>query len=224
MPQAMNNKPVRVLIADDHDIVRAGIRMLLDAQTDIEVVGEASSGTEAIELAGSLEPDVILMDISMPGVTGIEATRAIKEANSRVEIVGLTMHAEDRYFFQLLQAGASGYVVKGASPHELLDAVRAASRGEAYIHSSLQRKLIGDYVSRAEANDQGSTLKNLTERELEVLRLIVDGLTSREIADSLVISSNTVDRHRQNIMSKLGLHNRAELVRYAISKGLVEVD
>ena len=220
----MSDKPVRVLIADDHDIVRAGIRMLLDAQPDIEVVGEASSGTEAIELAGSLEPDVILMDISMPGVTGIEATRVIKEANSRVEIVGLTMHAEDRYFFQLLQAGASGYVVKGASPHELLDAVRAASRGEAYIHSSLQRKLIGDYVSRAEANDQGSTLKNLTERELEVLRLIVDGLTSREIADSLVISSNTVDRHRQNIMSKLGLHNRAELVRYAISKGLVEVD
>ena len=220
----MSDKPVRVLIADDHDIVRAGIRMLLDAQPDIEVVGEASSGTEAIELAGSLEPDVVLMDISMPGVTGIEATRAIKKTNSRIEIVGLTMHAEDRYFFQLLQAGASGYVVKGASPHELLDAVRAASRGEAYIHSSLQRKLIGDYVSRAEANDQGSTLKNLTERELEVLRLIVDGLTSREIADSLVISPNTVERHRQNIMNKLGLHNRAELVRYAISKGLVEVD
>ena len=220
----MSEKPVRVLIVDDHDIVRAGIRMLLDAQPDMAVVGEASDGREAIEMAGSMKPDVVLMDISMPGVTGIEATRVIKEANSRVEIVGLTMHAEDRYFFQLLQAGASGYVVKGASPHELLDAVRAASRGEAYIHSSLQRKLIGDYVSRAEANDQGSTLKNLTERELEVLRLIVDGLTSREIADSLVISSNTVDRHRQNIMSKLGLHNRAELVRYAISKGLVEVD
>jgi len=220
----MSEKLVRVLIADDHDIVRAGIRMLLDAQPDMAVVGEASDGKEAIEMAGSMKPDVVLMDISMPGTTGIEATRAIKKANSRIEIVGLTMHAEDRYFFQLLQAGASGYVVKGAAPRELLEAVRAASRGEAYIHPSLQRKLIGDYVSRTEGSDQASMLADLTGRELEVLRLIVDGLTSREIAESLVISPNTVERHRQNIMSKLGLHNRAELVRYAISKGLVEVE
>ncbi|MCH7971290.1 MAG: response regulator transcription factor [Chloroflexi bacterium] len=220
----MSEKLVRVLIVDDHDIVRAGIRMLLDAQPDMAVVGEASDGKEAIEMAGSMKPDVVLMDISMPGTTGIEATRAIKKADSRIEIVGLTMHAEDRYFFQLLQAGASGYVVKGAAPRELLEAVRAASRGEAYIHPSLQRKLIGDYVSRTEGSDQASMLADLTERELEVLRLIVDGLTSREIAESLVISPNTVERHRQNIMSKLGLHNRAELVRYAISKGLVEVE
>ena len=220
----MSEKLVRVLIVDDHDIVRAGIRMLLDAQPDMAVVGEASDGKEAIEMAGSMKPDVVLMDISMPGTTGIEATRAIKKANSRIEIVGLTMHAEDRYFFQLLQAGASGYVVKGAAPRELLEAVRAASRGEAYIHPSLQRKLIGDYVSRTEGSGQASMLADLTERELEVLRLIVDGLTSREIAESLVISPNTVERHRQNIMSKLGLHNRAELVRYAISKGLVEVE
>ena len=220
----MSEKLVRVLIVDDHDIVRAGIRMLLDAQTDMAVIGEASDGKEAIEMAGSMKPDVVLMDISMPGTTGIEATRAIKKADSRIEIVGLTMHAEDRYFFQLLQAGASGYVVKGAAPRELLEAVRAASRGEAYIHPSLQRKLIGDYVSRTEGSDQASMLADLTERELEVLRLIVDGLTSREIAESLVISPNTVERHRQNIMSKLGLHNRAELVRYAISKGLVEVE
>ncbi|MCH8911458.1 MAG: response regulator transcription factor [Chloroflexi bacterium] len=220
----MSEKLVRVLIVDDHDIVRAGIRMLLDAQPDMAVVGEASDGKEAIEMAGSMKPDVVLMDISMPGTTGIEATRAIKKADSRIEIVGLTMHAEDRYFFQLLQAGASGYVVKGAAPRELLEAVRAASRGEAYIHPSLQRKLIGDYVSRTEGSGQASMLADLTERELEVLRLIVDGLTSREIAESLVISPNTVERHRQNIMSKLGLHNRAELVRYAISKGLVEVE
>ena len=220
----MSEKVVRVLIVDDHDIVRAGIRMLLDAQPDMAVIGEASDGKEAIEMAGSMKPDVVLMDISMPGTTGIEATRTIKKANPRIEIVGLTMHAEDRYFFQLLQAGASGYVVKGAAPRELLEAVRAASRGEAYIHPSLQRKLIGDYVSRTEGSDQASMLADLTGRELEVLRLIVDGLTSREIAESLVISPNTVERHRQNIMSKLGLHNRAELVRYAISKGLVEVE
>lgn len=220
----MSEKLVRVLIVDDHDIVRAGIRMLLDAQPDMAVIGEASDGKEAIEMAGSMKPDVVLMDISMPGTTGIEATRAIKKTNSQIEVVGLTMHAEDRYFFQLLQAGASGYVVKGAAPRELLEAVRAASRGEAYIHPSLQRKLIGDYVSRTEGSDQASMLADLTGRELEVLRLIVDGLTSREIAESLVISPNTVERHRQNIMSKLGLHNRAELVRYAISKGLVEVE
>ncbi|MCI0852093.1 MAG: response regulator transcription factor, partial [Chloroflexi bacterium] len=175
----MSEKLVRVLIVDDHDIVRAGIRMLLDAQPDMAVIGEASDGKEAIEMAGSMKPDVVLMDISMPGTTGIEATRAIKKANSRIEIVGLTMHAEDRYFFQLLQAGASGYVVKGAAPRELLEAVRAASRGEAYIHPSLQRKLIGDYVSRTEGSDQASMLADLTGRELEVLRLIVDGLTSR---------------------------------------------
>ena len=220
----MSEKQVRVLIADDHDIVRAGIRMLLDAQPDMAVVGEASNGKEAVEMANTMQPDVVLMDISMPDVTGIEATREIKQTHSQIEIVGLTMHAEDRYFFQLLQAGASGYVVKGAAPHELLEAVRAAFRGEAYIHPSLQRKLIGDYVSRSDGGDQKSKLSDLTERELEVLRLIVDGKTSREIAESLVISSNPVERHRQNIMAKLGLHNRAELVRYAISKGLVEVD
>ncbi len=220
----MGDKPVRVLIADDHDIVRAGIRMLLDSQPDMAVIGEANNGKEAIEMVNSMKPDVVLMDISMPEVTGVEATRAIKQANPQVEIVGLTMHAEDRYFFQLLQAGASGYVVKGASPNELLDAVRAASRGQAYIHPSLQRKLIGDYVSRSDSNDQSSMLSDLTGREIEVLRHIVDGLTSREIAVALVISANTVERHRQNIMAKLGLHNRAELVRYAISKGLVEVE
>lgn len=220
----MSEKQIRVLIADDHDIVRAGIRMLLDAQPNMVVIGEASNGKEVVEMANSMQPDVILMDISMPDASGIEATREIKQTNSEVEIVGLTMHAEDRYFFQLLQAGASGYVVKGAAPHELLEAVRAASRGEAYIHPSLQRKLIGDYVSRSGGGGQGAKLSDLTERELEVLRLIVDGNTSREIAESLVISSNTVERHRQNIMAKLGLHNRAELVRYAISKGLVEVD
>jgi two-component system response regulator NreC len=220
----MGEKQIRVLIADDHDIVRAGIRMLLDAQQDMTVVGEASNGKEAIEMATTMSPDVVLMDISMPDVNGIKATREIKQTIPQMEIVGLTMHAEDRYFFQLLQAGASGYLVKGAAPHELLEAVRAASRGEAYIHPTLQRKLIGDYVSRSEGGDQNSVLSDLTERELEVLRLIVDGKTSREIGASLVISSNTVERHRQNIMAKLGLHNRAELVRYAIRKGLVEVD
>ncbi len=220
----MGENRIRVLIADDHDIVRAGIRLLLEGQADIEVIGEARDGAESVTLAGSLLPDVVLMDISMPEISGIDATKSIKQAHPDVEVVGLTMHADDRYFFQLLKAGASGYVVKGGAPHELLEAVRAAARGEAYIHPSLAPKLIKDYVARADAGDRDAAMGGLTPREQEVLQLIVDGLTSREIAERLVISANTVERHRANIMDKLNLHNRAELVRYAIARGLVEID
>jgi two-component system response regulator NreC len=215
-------KLIRVLIVDDHDIVRAGIRLLLDGQPDIEVIGEASDGAEGVHLVGSAAPDVVLMDISMPKMSGIEATAAIREAHPDVEVVGLTMHADDRYFFQLLKAGASGYVIKGGSPHELLEAVRAAHRGEAYIHPSLARKLVGDYVARAQSGDAGASLDGLTEREREVLEHIANGLTSREIGGELVISPNTVERHRANIMAKLDLHNKAALVRYAVRKGLVD--
>ncbi|MEE8364079.1 MAG: response regulator transcription factor [Dehalococcoidia bacterium] len=218
----MAEKLIRVLIVDDHDIVRAGIRLLLDGQPDIEVIGEASDGAESVRLVGSAAPDVVLMDISMPKMSGIEATAAIRKAHPDVEVVGLTMHADDRYFFQLLKAGASGYVIKGGSPHELLEAVRAAHRGEAYIHPSLARKLVGDYVARAQSGDAGASLDGLTEREREVLEHIANGLTSREIGGKLVISPNTVERHRANIMAKLDLHNKAALVRYAVRKGLVD--
>lgn len=220
----MNDNVIRVLIADDHDIVRAGIKMLLDSQPDIEVVGEANDGNEAVELANAHQPHVVVMDISMPGMSGIDATRVIKQRFDNVEVIGLTMHADDRYFFELLKAGASGYVVKGAATDDLLEAVRAASRGEAYIHPTLARKLISDYAVRAEAQSEDGLSNVLTEREREVLRLIADGATSKEIADRLVISANTVDRHRSNIMAKLDLHNKAELIRYAISRGIVSSD
>lgn len=220
----MNDKEIRVLIADDHDIVRAGIKMLLDSQPDIEVVGEANDGNEAVELVIARQPHVVIMDISMPGMSGIDATKVIKQRFDNVEVIGLTMHADDRYFFELLKAGASGYVVKGAAPDDLLEAVRAASRGEAYIHPTLARKLISDYAVRAEAQSDNGLAGTLTEREREVLRLIADGATSKEIADRLVISANTVDRHRSNIMAKLDLHNKAELIRYAISRGIVSSD
>ena len=218
----MPDRPIRILIADDHEIVRAGIRLLVNGQADMEVIGEARDGAESVKLAVATAPDVVLMDISMPVMTGIEATRAIKASNSEIEIVGLTMHADERYFFELLKAGASGYVVKGGAPHELLEAIRAVARGQAYIHPSVAGRLIGDFVKRAEAGK--AELDGITDRERQVLELIARGLTGREIAKQLEISANTVDRHRSNIMAKLDLHNKAELVRYAIRKGLIEAD
>lgn len=218
----MPDRPIRVLIADDHEIVRAGIRLLLNGHADIEVIAEARDGAEAVALTATTRPDVVLMDISMPVMTGIEATRAIKANNDGVEIVGLTMHADERYFFELLKAGASGYVVKGGAPHELLEAIRAAARGEAYIHPSVAGRLIGDFVERARAGE--AELDGITDRERQVLELIARGLTGREIAELLEISANTVDRHRSNIMTKLDLHNKAELVRYAVRKGLIAAD
>lgn len=212
---------VRVLIADDHSILRSGVKLLIEAESDMEVVGEASNGAEAVSLTRSLNPDVVVMDISMPDMSGIEATRAIKARHEDTNVVGLTMHSEDRYFFELLKAGAAGYVLKGGSPHELIDAIRAAARGEAYIHPALAGKLIRGFAQQSGSSESSSRTDGLTEREMEVVRLIADGKTGREIADVLVISPNTVDRHRSNIMSKLGMHNKAELVRYAVERGLV---
>ncbi len=218
----MPDRPIRILIADDHEIVRAGIRLLVNGQADMEVIAEARDGAEAVALTATTEPDVVLMDISMPEMSGIEATRAIKASHGGIEIVGLTMHADERYFFELLKAGASGYVVKVGAQHELLEAIRAAARGQAYIHPSVAGRLIGDFVQRAEAGE--ANLDGLTDRERQVLELIALGLTGREIAKRLEISANTVDRHRSNIMAKLDLHNKAELVRYAVRKGLIAAD
>lgn len=217
----MNHEKITVLIADDHAILRSGVRLLIESEDDMTVVGEAGDGREAVRLVQSLQPDVVVMDISMPELTGIEATREIKANKSDTNIVGLTMHSDDRYFFELLSAGAAGYVVKGGAPHELIDAIRAAANGDAYVHPSLAGKLIKGFAQRAgqeSADDRGS---QLTEREKEVVTLIADGKTGREIAKVLVISPNTVDRHRTNIMSKLDMHNKAELVRYAVEQGLV---
>ena len=213
--------PIRVLIADDHSILRSGVRLLIEAEADMEVVGEASNGSEAVSQAHALIPDVIVMDISMPDMSGIEATRTIKAEHESTNVVGLTMHSDDRYFFELLKAGAAGYVLKGGSPHELIDAIRAAARGEAYIHPALAGKLIQVFAQQSGQVDGRSRSDGLTEREMEVVRLIADGLTSREIAERLIISPNTVERHRSNIMSKLDMHNKAELVRYAVERGLV---
>jgi two-component system, NarL family, response regulator NreC len=216
--------PIRILLVDDHAVVRAGLRMLLGADPELQIVGEAENGAQALRLTDELAPDVVLMDISMPDMNGIEATRKIKEQNPNVVVLALTMHEDDQYFFEMLAAGASGYVPKRAAPNDLLSAIHAVHGGGVFLFPSVARALVQDYVQRAaRAGAAGHSFDVLTEREREVLALIAQGLSNQEIADQLVISAKTVNRHRENIMAKLNLHSRVELVRYAIEKGLIDI-
>jgi two-component system, NarL family, response regulator NreC len=215
---------IRLMLADDHEIVRAGLRMLLSTQDDIEIVAEVDDGKVAVERAKELKPDVVLMDISLPGLDGFEATRQIKRALPHTAILALTMHESDEYFFKMMQAGASGYVPKKAAPTDLVTAIRTVHEGNVFLYPSLAKALVRDYMGRATQGDDRAALDGLTDREQEVLRLIADGQTNQEIADKLTISVKTVERHRANIMGKLNLHSRTELVKYAIRKGLIEVE
>jgi Response regulator containing a CheY-like receiver domain and an HTH DNA-binding domain len=212
---------IRVLIADDHAMVRDGVRMILEAQTDITVVGEASDGQEALEKAHSLLPDVVLMDIAMPVMTGLQATEAIKRELPQIQVVVVTMHEDYQYFFEVLRAGASGYVLKGASSADLLAAVRAAHEGGVYLHPNVAKNLVADYVKRMEPGEEKAHYDGLSERERQVLTLVAEGRTSQQIADQLYLSINTVQTHRAHIMEKLKLQNRAELIRYALRKGFI---
>jgi two-component system response regulator NreC len=212
----------RLLLVDDHAVVRSGLRMLLSAESDVEVVGEASTAREAIDAAQAISPDVILMDIGLPDLSGIEATREIKKRLPKVAVVALTIHEDEEYFFKMLEAGASAYVPKRAAPEELLTAIRAAAAGEVYLYPSLAKLLVTDYLNQEHAPDLKANLDGLTDREREVLSYLAEGTSNEEIAVSLVISPKTVERHRENIMRKLQLHSRAELVRYAIRKGIIE--
>ena len=213
---------VRVLIVDDQAIVRDGVRMILEAQPDIEVVGEASDGREALEAARHLSPDVVLMDIAMPGMNGLEATAAIKQELPDVQVLVLTMHEDYEYFFELLRSGASGYVLKGASSSDLVSAIRAVHQGGVYLHPALAKNLVSDYVKQMEPGEDRARYDGLSDRERQVLKLVAEGKTSQQIADELFLSVNTVQTHRSHIMEKLGLHNRTDLIRYALRKGLVE--
>ncbi len=212
---------IRVLIADDHAIVREGVRMILEAQPDMEVVGEAGDGQTAVEKARQLLPDVILMDIAMPGMNGFEATAAIKKELPQVQVLALTMYDDYDHFFQVLYAGACGYVLKGASSADLLAAIRAAARGGVYLHPSVAKNLVADYLKRMDPGEEKARYDGLSERERQILRLIAEGKTSQQIADELCLSVNTVQTHRARIMEKLNLHNRTELIRYALRKGLI---
>ncbi len=213
----------RILLVDDHAVVRMGLRMLLEGEDNLEIVGEASSASEAIETGARLMPDVVLMDVGLPDLSGIDATREIKRISPNTAIVALTIHEDEEYFFRMLDAGASGYVPKRAAPDELLDAIRIAASGEVYIYPSLAKLLVRDYLNQQnEIMNEASSLDDLTPREREVLTLLAEGSSNQEIAEALSISPKTVSRHRENIMGKLNLHSRTELVKYAIRKGIIQ--
>ncbi|MBI2874600.1 MAG: response regulator transcription factor [Firmicutes bacterium] len=214
---------IRVFIVDDHALVREGIRMILESQPDIEVVGEAEEGREAIAKTSQIKPDVILMDLSIPGLNGVEVTRLIKREFPEIHVLALTIYSDEEYIYQSLRAGASGYLLKRASGGELLGAVRAVAKGELFLHPVAAKKLIRDYLGREQegAGMNAGVPGVLTEREREVLVLIAEGNSTQEIAMRLDISPKTVRRHRQNIMEKLGLKGSADLVKYAISQGLI---
>ena len=212
---------MRLLLVDDHEVVRSGLRMLLDSELDVQIVGEAGTAEEALRAVQELEPDVVLMDIGLPDLSGIEAAARIREIRPQVAVVALTIHEDKEYFFRMLDAGASGYVPKRAAPDELLTAIRAAAKGEVYLYPSLATLLVKDYMGQDPDDREARILNGLTERELEVLGHLADGASNSEIGDTLQISPKTVARHRENIMRKLNLHSRTELVKYAIRKGII---
>jgi DNA-binding NarL/FixJ family response regulator len=214
---------IRVLLAEDHTIVRKGLRSILNGEADLEVIGEAEDGREAIRKVEQLFPDVVLMDITMPALNGLEATRQIKKRFPEVKVLILTMHSTEEYIFQILRAGASGYVLKQAAVTELVSAIHAVYGGDSFLSPSISRKVIEEYVRKAETVAENN-YDRLTDREREVLQLIAEGHSSPEIAELLHISVKTVRAHRAHLMDKLDMHSTAELTQYAIHKGVIGAD
>lgn len=213
----MNAKKIRILLADDHSVVRQGFRRILESQEDMEIVGEASNGREAVQLAAELKPDLVVMDVAMPELNGIEATRRLSEASEKTRVLALSMHRDAVYVREILRAGARGYLLKDAFDSDLVTAVRAVARGEAYLSPAVSDIVLADY--RQHVTDP---IDLLTTREREVLQLIAEGKTNKEIAGLLNLSVYTVEAHRGRIMEKLNLHSTGELVRFAVRKGLID--
>jgi two-component system response regulator NreC len=213
----VSDRAIRVLLADDHTILRQGLKLILAAQPDFEVVGEAANGREVAELAEKLRPDLVLMDVQMPELNGIEATRRMVAANSRIRVLVLSMHKEALYVREVLKAGARGYILKDAIDTELLNAMRSVARGDGYISPAVSGALLTDYREQS-----SNPLDSLSTREREVLQLIAEGKTNKEVATKLNLSVYTVDSHRGKIMEKLNLHSAGELVRFAMKNGLVD--
>ncbi|TDD34937.1 response regulator [Saccharopolyspora elongata] len=215
-----NVTKVRILLADDHALVRRGVRLILDSQPDLTVVAEAGDGAEAIEKARTDKPDLAILDIAMPRMTGLQAAVELSRRQPDLRILILTMYDNDQYLFEALKAGASGYVLKSVADRDLVEACRAAMRGEPFLYPGAITALIRNYLDHAREGDGPS--KTITHREEEILKLVAEGHSSKEIADILVISIKTVERHRANLLQKLGLRDRLELTRYAIRAGLIE--
>jgi len=213
---------IRLLLVDDHAVVRSGLRMLLEDQGEMEIAGEAGTAEEALRAVAALSPDVVLMDIGLPGLSGIEAARQIRRLRPETAVVALTIHEDEEYFFKMLEAGAVGYVPKRAAPEELISAIQAAALGEVYLYPSLAKFLVKDFLAQDSESRSERALGGLTSREQEVLTHLAEGASNPEIGELLRISPKTVARHRENIMRKLNLHSRAELVKYAIRKGIIQ--
>ncbi len=227
---------IRVMLVDDHEVVRTGLRSFLELQDELQVVAEAGNGIEAIERALEVRPDVILMDITMPGMDGLEATRRLRSLCPECQVLALTVHADKHYFMEMLAAGASGYLTKQAAPDELIAAVQAVAEGHVYLQPALARWLLEDYqrlvertgarrLDTPETSDENAVgLDVLSRRERQVLELVGQGLTNREIGEQLGLSPKTIARHRERIMKKLNMHSRTELVKFAIKTGLISLE
>ncbi len=225
---------IRILLVDDHDIVRTGLKTYLDTQKGLQVVAEATTGEEAITKAAQIEPDVIIMDITMPEMDGLVATKKLKEIDPDIRILALTVHEDKQYLFQMMSAGAAGYLTKQSAAEELVEAIRAVAAGNVYLQPTLARWLLEDYrrmlqglpsdsISTAASTEQAKDLNVLSKREKQVLELVADGYTNIQIGEKLEISPKTVARHRERIMNKLDLHSCTELVKFAIRTGLIEL-
>ena len=216
---------IKVLLAEDHTIVRKGLHSLLEKEIGIEVVGEAEDGREAVRKAEKLQPDVVVMDIAMPGLNGLEATRQIKKRFPEMKIIILTVHANEEYVLQTLRAGASGYLVKKAAPADLIEAIQAVYKGDSFLSPSISKTVIDEYIRQTETKSERDIIcGKLTTREREVFQLIIEGHKNREIADLLYVSIKTVETHKAHIMDKLNVHSTAELIRYAMDKDLIIKD
>jgi DNA-binding NarL/FixJ family response regulator len=212
----------RILLADDHTLVREGLRMVLEAQPDLEVVAEAGDGVEAVQLALAGKIDLAVLDVAMPKMTGLQAARELQARRPEIKVLMLSMHDNEQYFFEALKVGASGYVLKSGANRDLVEACRAAMRGQPFLYPAAVTALIRDYLDRVGNGGEEAPADLLTPREQDVVKLIAEGHTSEEIASILMIARKTVDRHRANVLEKLGMRNRVELTRYAIRRGLVE--
>ena len=213
--------PIRILLADDHSIVREGLRALLERQQEFEVVGDAADGRQAVEMAETARPDVVVMDLAMPGLNGIEATRRITARSPQVSVVILSMHSDESYILRSLKAGARSYLLKDSLQVDLVDAVRAAAQGKSFFSPKVSKVLQEDYINELEARGTEDTWDLLTDREREILQLVAEGKTNKEIAALLNISPYTIDTHRSHILQKLNLHSAPELILYAIRKGII---
>ena len=213
--------PIRILLADDHALVRRGVRLILDSEPDLTVVAEAADGAEALDQARVTRPDLAILDIAMPRTTGLQAARELSRTMPQLRILMLTMYDNEQYFFEALRVGAAGYVLKSVADRDLVEACRAAMRDEPFLYPGAETALIRNYLEHA-GDPDALPAKSVTDREEEVLKLVAEGHSSKQIADLLFISVKTVERHRSNILQKLGLRDRLELTRYAIRTGLIE--